>query len=146
MLNRRIKLSWQTSRYYASDTDGIRVRIEASAANLMPDKIFAYLLLPVKPGADNRAGMFDHVCSPSDLEEYPEDAPVAGSRPAWFRLNYVDVLLRSREEVEDFVAAVQQDVTALKIALDRVETLEPGTEIWIGSPPAAPIEDEENNL
>jgi hypothetical protein len=135
MSDRRIKLTWQTSRYYSSNTDGIRVRIEATDANLMPDKVFAYLLLPVKAGADNKAGMFDHVCSPTDLEEYPEDEPVANARPAWFRLDYVDVLLRSREEVDDFVRAVQQDVMALKVALDRVETLEPGDDMWIGTPP-----------
>jgi hypothetical protein len=140
MSERRVKLTWQISRYYASDTDGIRVRIEATDANLMPNKIFAYLMLPIKAGADNRAGMFDHVCSPADLEDYPEDEPVSGARPAWFRLDYVDVLLRSREEVDDFVRAVQYDVAALKTALDRVETLEPGGDIWIGAPPDEELE------
>jgi hypothetical protein len=135
MSERRVKLTWQSSRYYASDTEAIRVRIEATDANLMPDKIFAYLLLPVKAGTDNRAGMFDHICSPADLEDYPEDEPVSGSRPAWFRLNYVDVLLRSREEVDDFVRQVRADVDALKTALDRIDTLEPGGDIWVGSPP-----------
>ena len=88
---RRIKLAWYVSRYNYHSTDGIRVRIEATDANLMPNKVFAYLLLPLKPGENERVGAFDHVCSPTDLEEYPEDAPIPNFRPEWFRLDYVDV-------------------------------------------------------
>lgn len=135
--DRRVKLTWQVSRYYASSTDGngIRVRITASDANLMPTKIFAYLLLPMRPGADERVGAFDHVCSAADLEEYPEDEPLNNVRPAWFRLDYVDVLLRSREEVDDFIRDVTDDVTALKTTLDVSDDLLPGGNTWIGSPP-----------
>ena len=135
MSERRIKLTWQVSRYYASSTDGIRVRIEASEANLMPSKIFAYQLLPVGPADAERVGMFDHVCSPSDLVEYPEDEPVATLRPAWFRLNYVDVLLRSRTEVDAFIRDVTGDVTSLKETLDVADNLTPTGTIWVGSPP-----------
>lgn len=134
--DRRIRLSWQVSRYFASNTDALRVRVTAADANLMPDKIFAYLMLPIKQGAEAKTASFSHVCSPVDLEEYPEDAPVAGFRPEWFRLNYVDVLLRSREEVDSFIAGLQSDVTALKQALDRVDSLETATSVWIGKPPA----------
>ena len=135
--NRRIKLTWQVSRYYASTTDGngIRVRITASDANLMPTKIFAYLMLPMRPGADERVGAFDHVCSAVDIEEYPEDEPLNHVRPAWFRLDYVDVLLRSREEVEDFIRDVADDVAALKTTLDVSDDLLPGGSAWIGTPP-----------
>lgn len=134
---RRIKLTWQVSRYYASSTDGngIRVRITASNANLMPTKIFAYMLMPVRPGDDFRVGAFDHVCSAVDLEEYPEDDPIPNVRPAWFRLEYVDVLLRSREEVDAFIRDVTNDVNALKATLDVSDDLLPGGMTWIGNPP-----------
>lgn len=132
---RRVKLTVHVSRYFLGSTDGIRVRIEASNANLMPSKIFAYLLMPVGPQAESRAGMFDHICSPSDLEEYPEDEPVTSARPAWFRLDYVDVLLRSREEVHDFIADVKQDVEALKRTLDVMDSVYPAETYWIGTPP-----------
>lgn len=134
---RRIKLTWQVSRYYAHSTDGIRVRIEASDANLMPNKIFAYQLMPIGPAEAERAGMFDHVCSPSDLEEYPEDEPVPTERPAWFRLNYVDVLLRSRTEVDSFIKDVTADVQSLKEVLDTADQLLPDGSIWVGTPPEA---------
>lgn len=132
---RRIKLTWEVSRYYFHSIDGIRVRITATDVNLMPSKVFAYLMLPLKPGADTPVGNFDHVCSPVDLEDYPEDEPVANMRPGWFRLNYVDVLLRSRAEVEAFIHDVVEDVQRLKISLDTADALFPGGQIWVGTPP-----------
>ena len=135
---RRIKLTWQVSRYNYHATDGIRVRITASNALLMPTKIFAYLLLPLKPGENEQVGAFDHVCSPTDLEEYPEDDPIPNARPEWFRLSYVDVLLRSRAEVEAFIKDVAEDVQRLKATLDLADTLLPRGELWIGDAPSAP--------
>jgi hypothetical protein len=135
---RRVKLTWQVSRYNYETTDGIRVRITASDAAQMPSKIFAYQMLPLKPGADERVGAFDHVCSPTDLEEYPEDDPIVNARPAWFRLDYVDVLLRARAEVKEFIESVIDDVQRLKTTLDIADSLLPGGEAWVGEPPATP--------
>lgn len=132
---RRIKLSWYVSRYNYHSTDGIRVRIEATNANLMPDKVFAYLLLPLKPGENERVGAFDHVCSPTDLEEYPEDQPIPTFRPEWFRLNYVDVVLRSRTEVYAFIRDVAADVYNLRETLDITDRIVPAGEIWFGGEP-----------
>jgi hypothetical protein len=91
----------------------------------------------MKPGAGERVGEFSHVCSPVDLEEYPEDEPIAGQRPEWFRLNYVDVLLRSRTEVHEFIKEVCADVNRLKGTLDLTDTLIPGGELWVGGEPDA---------
>jgi hypothetical protein len=135
---RRVRLTWQVSRYNFETTDGIRVRITASDPMLMPEKIFAYLLLPLKPGTTERVGAFDHVCSPTDLEEYPEDDPLPNARPEWFRLNYVDVILRSRAEVETFIGEVLEDVQRLKDTLDIADDLLPGGQSWVGVPPVAP--------
>ena len=132
---RNIHLSWATSRYFFNDIDGIRVRIEADEANNMPTKIFAYQLLPVAPGSEEQVGTFDHVCSVVDLEEYPEDNANMNARPAWFRLNYVDIFLRSREEVRAFINAVLEDVQILKNTLDVADDLQPAGDIWIGPEP-----------
>jgi len=132
---RNIHLTWSVSRYQTNDIDGIRVRIEADDANLMPIKIFAYQMMPVKPGEFERVGAFDHVCSAVDLEEYPEDTPIPDARPEWFRIEYVDVLLRSREEVREFIKSVVEDVHILKNTLDITEELVPDGDMWIGTPP-----------
>lgn len=130
---RNIHIQWSTSRYFMNDIDGIRVRIEAPEANLMPTKIFAYQMLPVRPGSDEQVATFDHVCSSVDLEEYPEDEAEPNSRPAWLRTDYVDVFLRSREEVRAFVNSVLEDIQILKNTLDISDELLPGGDVWIGA-------------
>lgn len=133
---RHIRVVWTVSRYvYGDGTDGIRVRITTADAALMPNKVFAYLMSPLRPGETTGTGAFDHVCSPADLEEYPEDVPYENSRPAWFRLDYVDVLLRSRAEVKAFIQDVIEDVQRLKKTLDVMDDLLPGGELWIGQAP-----------
>lgn len=90
---------------------------------------------PVKPGSTQQIAAFDHVCSSVDLEEYPEDEAVPNSRPAWFRLNYVDVMVRSREEAREFINSILEDVQLLKNTLDIADNLLPGGDAWIGTPP-----------
>jgi hypothetical protein len=140
---RRIKLDWSVSPYYFHGVDGVRVRITATNAELMPDKVFAYLLMPMKPAAGEREGAFSHVCSPSDLAEYPEDEPIVGHRPEWFRLNYIDVHLRSRSEAKRLVQDVSEDVQRLKVTLDTMDTLLPGGSVWIGGEPEPDISSSE---
>ena len=132
---RRVQLTWAVSSYKYQDTDGVRVRLEANNAENMPNKIFAYLLLPMQPGAGVREGAFSHVCSPTDLAEYPEDDPIPGHRPEWFRLNYIDVHVRSRSEAKALIQDVANDVAHLKATLDTMDTLFPGGAFWIGGPP-----------
>ncbi len=134
---RRVHLVWTVSRYNYNGIDGIRVKIEADTAEMMPRKIFAYLMLPMKPGAEGREGAFDHVCSPTDLEEYPEDEPIPEQRPEFFRLDYIDVVLRSRSEVHAFIRDVAEDVYTLKRTLDLTDRMLPGGEIWIGGEPVS---------
>lgn len=140
---RRIKLEWQVSQYNFHGTDGVRVRIEATEAELMSAKVFAYLLLPMRPAANERDGAFSHVCSPTDLAEYPEDEPIDGHRPEWFRLNYVDVHLRSRSEAKRLIQDVTEDVQRLKTTLDTMDTLLPGGSVWIGGEPEPDVSSSE---
>lgn len=132
--SRSVHLTWSVSRYIDHATDGIRVRIEADQSVDMPTKIFAYMLAPMKPSVGEKVANFDHVCSPVDLEEYPEDEPLPGLRPEWFRLNYVDILVRSRAEAHDFIKDVIEDVQRLKTTLNLMDNLTPGGDMWIGPP------------
>ena len=133
--DRRAHVTWAVSPYHFNGTDGVRVRLEVTEANLMPAKLFAYILMPMMPGAGQREGAFSHICSPTDLAEYPEDEPLAGIRPEWFRLNYVDVHLRSRSEAKRLIQDIVDDVNALKNTLDLMDTLIPGGSVWVGGAP-----------
>jgi hypothetical protein len=132
---RNIHLEWTVSRYDINDIDGIRIRMEATESTNMPTKVFAYQMLPVRPGGTEQVATFDHVCSSVDLQEYPEDEAVANSRPAWLRLDYVDVMVRSREEANEFINNVLEDVQILKNTLDIADNLLPGGDVWIGTQP-----------
>lgn len=122
---RGIRITWAASRYIFGRHDGVRLRIDATAACEMPDKIFAYRMLPINPATGEQAAFFSHICSPVDLEEYPADEPIAGHRPQWLRLSYVDVQLRSIIESNNLLEAVIEDVRRLKSTLDTMAVLEP---------------------
>lgn len=124
--NRRITVKWATSHYVLGSIDGIRIRIEVEcSADVGGGKIFAYRMLPKDPATGEKEGFFSHVCSPVDLEEYPADAPVPTHVPEWFRLSYVDVLVRSWTEAEAFINDVISDVRRLKTTLDAMDTVAP---------------------
>ena len=125
---RSVKMSWASSRYVLGRDDGIRVRIELSEPNGVPVELFAYRLSP--QNADFRA-QFSHVCSPTDLEEYPPNAAAANAVPPWFRLSYVDLIFRSTAEAEALRQVVQEDILRLLRTLDRLAVLTPGGESTI---------------
>lgn len=132
-LNRGIRIRWASSHYVSGAHDGVRVRIDAVGSCEMPVKIFAYRLMLTNPRTATREGFFSHICSPPDLTDYPEDGPTPPRRPEWFRLAYVDVLVRSVQEAEDLVQAVRSDVRRLKATLDTMDTLVPGGSEDIGA-------------
>ncbi len=135
MSDRYICLSWACSPFRVNVTDGIRLRIDITDASGMPKKIFAYQSLPMRPATNERAHAFDHVCSPPDLADYPEDNPLPNSHPDWLRLSYVDLFLRAETEAQAFLHQVIADIQSLKYTLDVLDTLQPGTEVCIGTVP-----------
>jgi len=139
--NRSIKIRWSASHYVYDKDDGVRVRFDVVCANNMATKIFAYRMLPLNPATGSAVGHFSHVCSPPDLEEYPESEPSPAAAPEWFRLSYVDVLVRSVSEAADFIEAVRSDVRRLKHTLDTMDVMfAQGEEILGGDcdPPPEP--------
>lgn len=121
---RKIRIHWATSRYTLGRDDAVRVRIEVACADGLPsDKIFAYRLLPKNPKTGSKRGFFSHICSPADLEDYPEDEPIPTHVPPWFRLSYVDVLLRSTTEAEAFIEDVRSDIRRLLRSLKAVDAV-----------------------
>lgn len=118
---RKIKVRWATSRYRLGKDDGIRVRMEVVCATGLPERIFAYRMLPKNPATGSKRGHFSHVCSPVDLEDYPEDAPIQTHVPPWFRLSFVDLLLRSETESVAFIEDVRADIRRLLRSLAAVD-------------------------
>lgn len=132
MADRRIKIRWATSRFILGRIDGIRVRIDAVCSSNMPARVFAYRMLPTDPATGAQAGWFSHVCSPTDIEEFPANSPIPGHLPEWYRLDYVDIFLRSREEADAFITDVRSDVRRLKTTLDIMDSIETEGAVNIG--------------
>lgn len=108
--------TWTISRWLENVTDGVRVRIDVVTVGVSA-KLFAYRKQPFNVNTGERVGTFSHVCSPVDLEEFPEDAPNEGAVPPWYRLDFVDIFVRSEAEADDFVKSVNEDLESLVYTL-----------------------------
>jgi len=109
---RSLKIRHASSPYIIGRHDGIRIRIEVVCTSGVCPGVFVYRMMPVDPHGNNQ-GHFDHIASPVDLAEMPKDAPCPGDSPEWFRLSYVDILLRSVHEAENFLECVIGDLRRL---------------------------------
>ncbi len=130
--HRRIKLTPAFQTVTAPGISVFRFTLTASDAHELPDAIFAYREIPLQPGQASTVAVFDHVCSPVDLQEYPVGAPRVNADPPWFRLPSVDLECRTRAQAlqthDDLVA----DVVALINGMNAADVLAQGTPLWIG--------------
>lgn len=129
----KLKKFVQTS-YVINNIDGFRMKIETLSANNMNSAIFRYIKGPFNGNSGNYQEDFDGVCSPSDLEEFPIDAPAAGANPAWFRKDYVDLVFRSQTTAEETWDKIVSDVTILIKTLDVMDNISQEKIVSIGDP------------
>lgn len=123
--------------YRTTEAQGFRMAIAAYGASRMSDRVFRYIRRPYNPITGVTADELDGVCSPADLEEFPEDAPNPADNPAWFRRASVDLVVRSQAEAEELWSGVVKELTALVAALDFMDVVVPELDVAIGDPPAA---------
>ena len=134
-MTRRLEVQYAVSRYQSNVIDGQRVRVDVVFAEGMPSKVFAYNVEPLSPMTGSERAQFSHVCSPTDLEEFPENTPLSGRLPEWFRLDYVDIVVGNSEIAQNFIEILLEDLRALRATLIRMDTLGEPTTVWIGDPP-----------
>lgn len=120
------------THFVPNQIDGFRITVQLSQARLMPAKLFRYREIPIQPGQTARHGVFDGVCSPADLEEFPEDAPQTNADPPWYRRDSVDLVFRSRVEADEALGSIQADITILIDSLNAMDHLETLTPLWLG--------------
>jgi len=136
---RRISCTRTGAAWNVQNGQGYRFRMEITEATGLSSKVFVYLQKPLDPYNDGaRAAFFSHVASPEDLETVPEDAPEPLSRPAYFRLAAVDLVLQNREIAEDLEIRIQKDLRLLLDTLDRVELLDGAAQLEISNGEALP--------
>lgn len=126
MATKTISLTRQAQqRAHAGAMPGWRVVVTASAAAGLANEVFLHQRLPVDPQAPSgpQADELAGVCTPADLAELPVNNPSPGASPSLFRRSSLDVVLRSQKEADDLWSRLKKDVTALLVALDKMDTL-----------------------
>jgi hypothetical protein len=126
--------------YVPNVIDGFRFTLRVTGAAQMPTKIFRYRLVPTKvqasittpPTAIELMGAFDGVCSPADLEDFPEDWPAQNARPPWYRLDYVDLIVRSRAISNAAYSAIMFEIERLVDTLNTMDRQVAAPPITIG--------------
>jgi hypothetical protein len=127
--------------YVPNAVDGFRFTLAVTGAYLMPTKIFRYRLVPSKvqasvsqpPTAIELLGTFDGVCSPADLEDFPEDWPAQNARPPWYRLDTVDLIVRSRAIADMAYSAILAEVNHLVETLNLMDQQDAAAPITVGA-------------
>jgi hypothetical protein len=125
----------------AQSVNGFRFTMIAISTTNMPTDIFRYRVVPTMtrtsidqpPTSVALTSSFNGVCSPADLEDFPVGWPGPNARPPWFRLNTIDIVMRSRMLVEDTYRAILDDIEHLVETLNIMEQQD-ATEIVIISP------------
>jgi hypothetical protein len=114
-----IQLS-KRSTVYVPDISSLKLVVETVNAVDMPSKIF------VKQRIRNfAAGTFDDtfaaICTPTQLEDFPEDAPAEGS--SYFRTNKVELVCRTPEQLQSVFDSLVYETKKLVVDLTDMERL-----------------------
>lgn len=114
-----------------------RLRVEATdpTDSGADPHVFLYLRRPLNPYDETQDDDFHAVASPGDLAEYPVGEPNGLTTYPFFRLDYVELDFRSTEQAEQVWLLIVAEVNALMQGLDRMETLVPVDEVWVGAAP-----------
>ncbi len=118
--------------------DGFRLRITASAADMMPNEVFLNkenLLDPVTLLMNTE---FCAVTSPEDLVNVPIGEPDPLDSPPFFRTAVIDVIVGSRALAEGLWNEVRERVCELVDALNRKDRLVVAETIRCGDPEETP--------
>jgi len=94
---------------------GYALRAEVVSSDRIPSKIFVYHQFPA--GLDgNTFSEFDHVATPVDFQEIPEDA--ASEIVPWYRTSVCTIWLRNADDLAEAKQLLVDDIGALQRGYD----------------------------
>jgi hypothetical protein len=141
---RRLKLTkYQVTEVNYQFLGAFRLRVEVTdpTDSGADPYVFVYNRRPVNPYNQEVTDDFHAVASPGDLAEYPVGEPNGQTAYPFFRLDYVELDFRSTEQAERVWQLIVAEVDVLMKSLDRMETLVPTDETWVGAAPDAGASD-----
>lgn len=100
-----------------------RLVVTVQTAVDIDENIFLYVGLPLRPGAEDREAIFQGVCSPKDMVDWPATDPLPNAEPPWCRHNRVDLLLPSLYELNKTWDLLQEEIDTLCLTMGNLEVL-----------------------
>lgn len=85
--------------------------------------VFLYLAAPLREGETDRTGVFQGVCSPTDMVDWPANEPLDDAEPAWFRYNRIDLLFNSLNELNAAAVLLEEELYDLVLTLNTLDEL-----------------------
>lgn len=119
-----------------------RLRIVASSALGMDERIFLFRRGSLNPYTDDRTDYFITVCSPVDMEDFPAGEPDPTKTYPFFRMDEVTLDFRTSQEAEESWALILAEVENLVAALNALEDLTATIEVRIGDDDSSESESE----
>jgi hypothetical protein len=126
-----ITLTRQTSDLAEYLHPSYRLKVTATGTDDVDTSIFVYLSRTLDPTEGTKESRFDHIASPADLEDFPVGAADVDAPQAFFRLDSVDLLLRSSDELASTWEDIVEDVRSLAASLANLEALENSEDLVI---------------
>jgi hypothetical protein len=122
------------------------LRVEVVSASKIPTKIFVFHQMPA--GADgNTFAEFDHVATPVDFQEIPEDA--ASETVPWYRTDKCSVWLRSVDDLKMAKQLFVDDIAELQRTFDILSSednfIDQTTVDFSGSVPSIPKDEKDGD-
>lgn len=134
---RRLKLKkYITPNVNYQTLGAIRVRVEASDAEDMDNRVFVWRRDPINPYTSVVLNTFFTVASPVDMEEFPPEEPDPTKAYPFFRRSWVELDFRAVSDANEAWVKIVEVVCNLITALNLLENLELEAEVWVCvSPP-----------
>lgn len=112
-----------------------RLRVEASdpSDSGSDPNVFIYQRNLPNPYNGEVVDVWLGIASPVDMAEYPVGEPDGITAYPFYRLDYVEIDLRSTGLATDAYVLIIQEVNNLLLAQDRLEVLVPTEEVWVGA-------------
>jgi hypothetical protein len=134
MTSRSVELVPKFQRDYVdNETVGFRLRIEARNPSNMSAAVFRYYKRPADTATGTSRSELSGVCSWPDLEELPEGAPAEDDVPQAFRLNYMDVVVRSAQLADEVWQIAQSEIQRLCDTITAGDDLVTGISITVST-------------
>ena len=120
------------------DGYGVRLKLEVTETAGIDKEIFIYQQRPLDVTAGTFVGDFNHVCSPTDMGNYPvNQAQTEVSKsglPQFYRSHFVDLLFDSIADADEAEQALWEDIFLLKLNVDRLSRLTSEQVVVVGPP------------